>query len=233
MPIHEAFSHEAMVSASGGGLGVPAHHSPHSQNPLSPEGSSRGGGGGAVIDHQPLATTAESQRMQSPPDNPHEGSSGDVQPPRPHNFYPVFFSPESGRLFMSVDGSYTPLPDEYYNPGPNMQPGENFNQAESSGRQTSSSYGISAPYDYYHCTIVMMLLYIVCLNLVAVLLFSIPALWFARKAMQAKYEGDYAGTLSLGTRALCFNIIGGFVHVLFLGTLTFLPILLKFVFDVI
>ena len=130
MPIHEAFSHEAMVSASGGGLGVPAHHSPHSQNPLSPEGSSRGGGGGAVIDHQPLATTAESQRMQSPPDNPHEGSSGDVQPPRPHNFYPVFFSPESGRLFMSVDGSYTPLPDEYYNPGPNMQPGENFNQVK-------------------------------------------------------------------------------------------------------
>ena len=61
----------------------------------------------------------------------------------------------------------------------------------------------------------------------------IISLPFSLQAMQAKYEGDYARTLSLGTRALCFNIIGGFVHVLFLGVLTFLPILLKFVFDVI
>lgn len=64
-------------------------------------------------------------------------------------------------------------------------------QAESSGRQTSSSYGMSAPYDYYHCSIVMMLLYILCLNLVAVLFFSIPALWFARKAsIEHKNKND-------------------------------------------
>lgn len=52
------------------------------------------------------------------------------------------------------------------------------------------------------------------------------------QAIQAKYEGDYAMTLSLGTKALCFNIIGGFVHVLFLCAITFTPILLQFVFHV-
>ena len=249
MPIHEVFSHAAMVSPSAGS--VPTHFSPGSQNPVSPEGSS----GGTVIDQQPLASTVESQRIQSPPDNVHERPSGNVQPPLPHTFYPVFFSPESGRLFMNVDGSYKPLPHESCDHGPNMQPGENLNQvkkghqthyfliisyyfawtnernmrisiasssmrkiairappttgihfslvtssqsnnytspslcaykqAESSGRQTSSSYGMSAPYDYYHCSIVMMLLYILCLNLVAVLLFSIPALWFAKKVYYA------------------------------------------------
>lgn len=54
-------------------------------------------------------------------------------------------------------------------------------QLESSSRQTSSSYGLSTPYDYYYCSIVMMLLYILCLNIVAVFLCSIPALWFAKK----------------------------------------------------
>lgn len=53
------------------------------------------------------------------------------------------------------------------------------------------------------------------------------------QAMQAKYEGDYAGTLSLGTKALCLNIIGGFVHILFLFAIMFTPILLSFVFNVI
>ena len=51
--------------------------------------------------------------------------------------------------------------------------------------------------------------------------------------MRAKYEGDYAGTLSLGTKALCFNIVGGCVHILFLCALIFIPILLQFVFDAI
>ena len=49
---------------------------------------------------------------------------------------------------------------------------------------------------------------------------------FSVQAMKAKYEGDYAGTLSLGTKALCFNIIGGCAHILFLCGLTFIPILL-------
>lgn len=52
------------------------------------------------------------------------------------------------------------------------------------------------------------------------------------KAMQAKHNGDFAQTLSLGTRALCFNIIGGLVHVLYLCAITFTPILLHFVFEV-
>ena len=126
MPIHEVFSHAAMVSPSGGSM--PTHFSPGSQNPVSPEGSSNRGDGGAVIDQQPLASPVESQHMQSPPDNTHERPSGDVQPPLPRTFYPVFFSPESGRLFMNVDGSYKPLPTESYDHGSNMQPGENVNQ---------------------------------------------------------------------------------------------------------
>ena len=50
--------------------------------------------------------------------------------------------------------------------------------------------------------------------------------------MQAKHNGDFAQTLSLGTRALCFNIVGGLVHVLFLCAITLTPVLLHFVFKV-
>ena len=53
------------------------------------------------------------------------------------------------------------------------------------------------------------------------------------QAMKAKYEGDFAGTLSFGTKALCFNIIGGCAHVLILCALIFIPIMLRFVFSVV
>jgi hypothetical protein len=56
---------------------------------------------------------------------------------------------------------------------------------------------------------------------------------FSIQAMKAKYEGDFAGTLSLGTKALCFNIIGGCAHVLILCALIFIPIMLRFAFGVV
>ena len=62
---------------------------------------------------------------------------------------------------------------------------------------------------------------------------SVYLLSLPMQAMQAKYDGDYARTLSLGTKALCFNIIGGCAHVIFLCAMTFIPIMLRFVFNVI
>lgn len=108
MPTHEAFSHRAILPATG----APVQLSYLSLNPASQESNSRGGDS-TVIHHQPLASTVESQRSQSPPDNTQErpGSGVQLHSPLPHNYYPVFFSPESGRLFMSVDGNYKPLPN--------------------------------------------------------------------------------------------------------------------------
>ena len=62
-----------------------------------------------------------------------------------------------------------------------MQSDQRFSMTELSGRQTSSSYGMSDPYDYFHCSVVMMIIYMLCLNVVVVLACSLPALWFARK----------------------------------------------------
>lgn len=112
MPIHEAFRHEAMESAPN--ETVPQYPPP----PTNP-----GVGGVAVIDHQPLAATVES------PENAQEGTNGNTQP-LPHSYLPVFFSPESGLLYINVDGSYKLLPNQYSGnttDGPNVHPEVSFN----------------------------------------------------------------------------------------------------------
>ena len=134
MPIHEAFSHGAMMMSDTAGSAHPL--SPSTQNPSLEESSSRGN----VVECQPLpAALYESHHSQSPTDNNWEdsGSSGQHQPPQSPlltsvqpSYYPVFFSPESGRLFMNMDGSYKPLPDlhRHFTDAPSTQPGPTFDQ---------------------------------------------------------------------------------------------------------
>lgn len=117
MPIHEAFRHEAMES-------VPNEATPQYPSPNNPVPQDRIGGV-AVIDHQPLGATVESQHTE----NTREGTSGNNQP-LPHSYLPVFFSPESGLLYMNIDGSYKLLPNQYFGnttDGPNTHPEVSFN----------------------------------------------------------------------------------------------------------
>ena len=84
-----------------------------------------------------------------------------------------------------------------------IQSDQRLSVLESSGRQTSSSYGMTAPYDYYHCSIVMMLIYILCLDVVAVLLFSLPAVWFAKKVRRE------AQSLNTGLQESMYRVMLG------------------------
>ena len=107
MPIHEAFAHEAMTGSS-----AQAHISPMPPNQTPPpEGSSRGGT--ALFDQ---ASNVESQPKQLLQDDTPKMTSSDIQQqvPLPQTYYPVFFSPESGQMYMRVDGSYKPVRNPYY-----------------------------------------------------------------------------------------------------------------------
>ena len=108
MPAHEVFAHRAMM-ANGGSPTVPAHLSPHSPHQTSPEtdGAGKLGGGAVVIDRQPRASSLEPEHNQLPRGGAQDGLGGDTQQ---LTYHPVFFSPETGQLFMSVDGNYKPLP---------------------------------------------------------------------------------------------------------------------------
>lgn len=118
MPIHEAFTHRAMVTTTGPGLPA-AHLSPHSPPHTSSPQENRGGNDGTAIDRQPLATSTtvvESQHNQLSPHNDIQTgpSSGTIQQQQlPQTYHPVFFSPESHQLYMNVDGIYKPLPSRY------------------------------------------------------------------------------------------------------------------------
>lgn len=126
MPIHEAFRHEAMES--------PADE-PAPPYPLSPPSNilasqDSPGSSLAVIDRQPHAATVESQVMHSPPENTQDDTSGS-NPPLPHSYLPVFFSPESGMLYINVDGSFRLLPTQYSDnitDGSNVHPEASLNQ---------------------------------------------------------------------------------------------------------
>lgn len=129
MPIHEGFVHRAMMAGTAGASPTPAHLSPHSPHQTSPEANGRGGSGGGgapvLIDHQPRASSVEAEHNQSPRNNTQDGLGGDVQQ---FTYHPVFFSPESGQLFMNVDGSYKPLPNQYFTDTVSIPRRTSFNQ---------------------------------------------------------------------------------------------------------
>jgi hypothetical protein len=159
MPIHEGFTHRAMMTpAAVGDPSLPAHLSPHQTSPdTNGRGVSNGGGAPVIIDRQPRASAVEAEHNHSPRNDAQDGLGGDVQQ---LTYHAVFFSPETGQLFMHIDGKYKPLPNQYFTDNVSIPRGTSFNQSdqrlsatELSGRQTSSSYGMSAPYDYYNCSI--------------------------------------------------------------------------------
>ena len=108
MPIHEAFTHRAMVAATAG-PGVPL--SPPSQNPVPKESSSRAGGSPAVINQQPVTSPVETQHNHSLQCDTQQNTRSHQR--LPQTYHPVFFSPESGQLYMCEDGSYKPIPNHY------------------------------------------------------------------------------------------------------------------------
>ena len=130
MPIHEGFTHRTMMSpAAVGGPTPPAHLSPHSPHQSPPDTNGRGAGSGggapAIIDRQPRASSVEPEHNQSPRNDAQDGLGGD---PQQLTYHPVFFSPETGQLFMSIDGSYKPLPNQYFTDSVSIPRGTSFNQ---------------------------------------------------------------------------------------------------------
>ena len=142
MPIHEGFTHRAMMTpAAVGGPSPPAHLSPHSPHQTSPDtngrGISNGGGAPVIIDRQPRASAVEAEHNQSPRNDARDGFGGDVQQ---LTYHPVFFSPETGQLFMHIGGSYKPLPNQYFTDNVSIPRGTSFNQVFIDASYTSTIY---------------------------------------------------------------------------------------------
>ena len=75
-----------------------------------------------IVDRQPRAI--EPEHNKSSHDNT-QALGSDIQQ---HTYLPVFFSPESGQIFMNVDGTYKPLPNQYFTDSVSMPRGTGLNQ---------------------------------------------------------------------------------------------------------